>query len=187
MASFKEIFSYMDKKYGTSTNDINYRSSDEELNLPNPVPTFISTPVVYDDNPSRFDRWLLEDKEEDEVTRYYNQYLEDDLVEGVHSEGYGYDELQLHHVKQQYTDNNTEIDFNINSSELATVELPKTIVSSVVDNIISRVVEALSYHATTNGIIPSAEVSKSSKKRKLTLKSTHPLRPPSCCKKLKCI
>ena len=54
MASFKEIFSYMDKKYGTSTNDINYRSSDEELNLPNPVPnlpalpTFISTPVVYE-------------------------------------------------------------------------------------------------------------------------------------------
>ena len=80
------------------------------------------------------------------MTRYYNQYLEDDLVEGVHSEGYGYDELQLHHVKQQYIDNNTEIDFNINSSELATVELPKTIVSSVIDNIISRVVEALSYH-----------------------------------------
>ena len=38
------------------------RSSDEELNLPNPVPnlpalpTFISTPVVHVDNPSRFDR-----------------------------------------------------------------------------------------------------------------------------------
>ena len=64
MASFKDVFSYMAKKYGTSTehmNDMNDMNDSEELNLPNPVPnlpalpTFISTPVVYDDNPRRVD------------------------------------------------------------------------------------------------------------------------------------